>query len=117
MRYIGVILSGFFAGIGGAVFAHDVVGNFSVNTISGQGFLAIAAIIFGKWNPIYVMNANLFFGLVQNLSIISENLLLLNIPSVFIQILPYLLTIIILTFFIRKSFSSKSCGINYIKSR
>ena len=52
MRYIGVILSGVFAGIGGSIFSLSISGNFSALTIAGQGFLALAAMIFGKWHPI-----------------------------------------------------------------
>ena len=74
MRYIGVLISGFMAGLGGAVFAQSISGNFSISTIVGQGFMALAAVIFGKWNPIGAMLSSLFFGFAQSLSIIGNQL-------------------------------------------
>ncbi|WP_236164473.1 ABC transporter permease, partial [Lactobacillus delbrueckii] len=62
MRYAGVLISGFLGGIGGAVFAEAIAGNFSVSTIAGQGFMALAAMIFGRYNPIGAMLSSLFFG-------------------------------------------------------
>ena len=61
MRYIGVILSGAFAGIGGSVYATIISRDFSHATISGQGFMALAAVIFGKWHPLGAMGAALIF--------------------------------------------------------
>ena len=69
MRYIAVAISGMFAGVGGAVFAMSISGNFSGATITGQGFLALAAMIFGKWNPLGALGAALFFGFAQSLGI------------------------------------------------
>ena len=63
MRYMGVLISGFLGGMGGAIYAQSISGNFSVTTITGPGFIALAAMIFGKWNPIGAMLASLFFGL------------------------------------------------------
>src|SRR5699024_11639791 len=74
MRYAGVLISGFMAGLGGAVFAQAIAGNFSVSTIVGQRFMALAAVIFGKWNPIGTMLSSLFFGFAQSLSIIGHQL-------------------------------------------
>lgn len=65
LRYDGVLLSGFLAGFGGAVFAQSISGNFSVSTIVGQGFMALAAMIFGKWNPLGAMGASLFLVLLK----------------------------------------------------
>ena len=52
MRYLGVVISGFLGGIGGAIYAQSISVNFSVTTIVGPGFIALAAMIFGKWNPV-----------------------------------------------------------------
>ncbi|MFN3632210.1 ABC transporter permease, partial [Exiguobacterium profundum] len=71
MRFMGVMLSGAFGGLAGAVYAVTVTTNFSGTTIVGQGFLAIAAMIFGKWNPLGALGAGLFFGFAQALSIIG----------------------------------------------
>ena len=71
MRYSGVLLSGFLGGMGGAVFAQSIAGRFGITTIAGQGFISMAAMIFGKWNPLGAMGA-LFFGFAQNLSIAGK---------------------------------------------
>lgn len=64
-RYMGVLISGALGGIGGAVMAQSITLNFSASTISGQGFMALAAMIFGKWNPMGATGAAVFFGLAQ----------------------------------------------------
>lgn len=118
LRYAGVLISGFLGGMGGAVFAQSISGNFSVGTIAGQGFISMAAMIFGKWNPLGAMGASLFFGFAQSLSIIGGQLpVISNIPSMYLQIAPYLLTIIVLVAFLGKSSAPKADGINYIKSK
>ena len=100
MRYAGVLISGFLGGIGGAVFAEAIAGNFSVSTIAGQGFMALAAMIFGRYNPIGAMLSSLFFGFAQSLSIIGDQLPgISSLPSVYLQIAPYVLTIIVLVVF------------------
>lgn len=118
MRYAGVMISGFLGGLGGAVFAQSISVNFSGTTIAGQGFIAMAAMIFGKWNPIGAMLASLFFGLSQSLSVIGGQLpLFSNIPIVYLQIAPYVLTIVVLALFLGRSTGPKANGINYIKSK
>ncbi|MBA1392585.1 ABC transporter permease, partial [Lactobacillus sp. XV13L] len=118
MRYAGVLISGFLGGIGGAVFAEAISGNFSVSTIAGQGFMALAAMIFGKWNPLGAMLASLFFGFAQSLSIIGNQLPFFNhIPAVYMQIAPYVLTIVILVLFFGKSVAPAADGQNYVKSK
>lgn len=116
MRYIGVILSGAFGGIGGAVYAQAISSNFSHSTISGQGFMALAAMIFGKWHPLGAMGAAIFFGFAQSLSIIGPSLpFLKDIPSVYLLIAPYVLTILALTGFIGRAEAPKADGVHYIK--
>jgi simple sugar transport system permease protein len=116
MRYIGVILSGAFGGIGGAVYAQAISSNFSHSTISGQGFMALAAMIFGKWHPLGAMGAAVFFGFAQSLSIIGSSLpFLKDIPSVYLLIAPYVLTILALTGFIGRAEAPKADGVHYIK--
>ncbi|WEV41159.1 ABC transporter permease [Lactobacillus sp. ESL0681] len=118
MRYAGVLISGFLGGIGGGVFAEAIAGNFSVSTIVGQGFMALAAVIFGKWNPIGAMLASLFFGFAQSISIIGNQLPFFNhIPAVYMQIAPYVITIIVLVLFFGKSVAPAADGENYIKSK
>lgn len=118
MRYCGVMISGLLGGIGGALYAQSVSVNFAVTTIVGPGFIALAAMIFGKWNPIGAMLSSLFFGLSQSLAVISTQIpFLSHIPSVYLQIAPYVLTIIVFAVFFGKTVAPKADGINYIKSK
>lgn len=118
MRYSGVLISGLLGGIGGAVFAQSISGNFSVSTIVGQGFMALAAMIFGKWNPLGAMAASLFFGFAQSLSIIGSQLpVISSVPAVYLQITPYVITILVLVLFFGSAVAPKADGINYIKSK
>lgn len=117
-RYAGVLISGLLGGMGGAVFAQAISGNFSVGTIVGQGFISMAAMIFGKWNPIGAMGAALFFGFAQSLSIIGAQLpVISSVPPVLLQIAPYVLTIIVLVAFLGQASGPKANGRNYIKSK
>lgn len=117
-RYAGVLISGLLGGMGGAIFAQSISGNFSAGTIVGQGFISMAAMIFGKWNPLGAMGAALFFGFAQSLSIIGAQLpVVSSIPPVLLQIAPYLLTVIVLVLFLGKASGPKAGGKNYIKSK
>lgn len=116
MRYIAVMISGGLAGIGGAIYAQTITGDFGHATINGQGFMALAAMIFGKWHPLGAMGAALFFGFAQSLSIVGPSLPYIErIPNVFLLILPYVLTILALAGFIGRANSPKALGKPYIK--
>ena len=116
IRYMAVMLSGALGGIGGGVYAQSITGDFSHLTISGQGFMAIAAMIFGKWHPMGAMGAAIFFGFAQSLSIIGKTLPFLSgVPNVYLLIAPYVLTIIALILFIGRSDAPKALGQPYIK--
>ena len=118
MRYIAVMISGALGGIGGAIYAQAIAGNFSALTISGQGFMAIAAMIFGKWHPLGALGAALFFGLAQSLSIAGASIpYVKDIPEVILLILPYVLTILALAGFIGKANAPKASGKPYIKGK
>ena len=118
MRYIAVVLSGALGGLGGAVYAQTITGNFSHATIAGQGFMALAAMIFGKWHPIGALGAALFFGLAQTLSIAGNQIpYVQDIPAVYLQVLPYVLTIFALAGFIGKANAPKASGQPYIKGK
>ncbi|MBM7665231.1 simple sugar transport system permease protein [Solibacillus kalamii] len=118
MRYIGVMISGALAGVGGASLAMTSSGDFSGSTVAGQGFIAIAAMIFGKWHPIGTLGAALFFGLAQTLSIGGGNIpYIQDIPPVILQVLPYVLTILALAGFVGKAVAPKASGIPYIKGK
>ncbi|MBY6271872.1 ABC transporter permease [Caldibacillus debilis] len=116
MRYIGVMISGALGGIGGAIFSQSITLDYSHATISGQGFMAIAAMIFGKWNPLGMMGAAIFFGFAQSLSTIGSNIpVIREIPQVYLFILPYVLTILAIAGFIGKSVAPKALNIPYVK--
>ncbi|MFJ8261475.1 ABC transporter permease [Rummeliibacillus sp. NPDC094406] len=118
MRYIAVMISGALGGIGGAIYAQAIAGNFSQGTISGQGFMAIAAMIFGKWHPLGAMGAALFFGFAQSLSIAGASIpVIKDVPQVILLILPYVLTILALAGFIGKARAPKASGTPYVKGK
>ena len=115
MRYLCVFISGILAGIGGAVTTISVISQFSPSAISGQGFIALAAVIFGKWTSLGAYFACLLFALAQALAVTfgGSNF----IPSEFLSMFPYILTIIILIVFVGKSSSPKANGKPYIKGK
>ena len=117
-KYMGVLISGFMGGIGGAVMAQSITLNFSASTISGQGFMSLAAMIIGKWNPLGATGAALFFGLAQSLPIIGAYIpLLSHVNTVWFQIAPYAITIIVLVIFLGKAVAPAADGENYIKGK
>ncbi len=112
IRYICTIASGMFAGLGGAAMTLGVVSNFSQSVISGQGFIALAAVIFGKWTPHGAAAACLLFGFAQALVVVLGGL---NIPSQILAMLPYILTLLVLVLFVGRSTAPKSLGRPYVK--
>lgn len=121
MRYAGVLLSGILAGIGGAYLSIGQSSLFTRNMTSGRGFIALAALIFGKWRPVQTMLACLLFGFTEAVTIQMQGVVKLpsgdDIPVQFIQMVPYLLTIIVLAGFIGSSRPPKALGIPYEKER
>ncbi|MDO3408741.1 ABC transporter permease [Saccharibacillus sp. CPCC 101409] len=114
MRYIGVMLSGALAGLGGATVTLTTTSLFSHTTISGQGFIAIAAMIFGKWNPLGVFGAAVFFGFSQAIrNYVQLFAWSASIPQDFILMLPYVLTILVLVVAIGKSRAPAALGEAY----
>ena len=78
----------------------------------------MAAMIFGKWNPIGAMLAAIFFGLAQSLAVIGASIpVIRDIPSVYLQIAPYVITIIVLIGFVGRSKAPEAVGTTYIKSK
>ncbi|NIM95187.1 MAG: ABC transporter permease [Anaerolineales bacterium] len=94
-RYIAVILGGMMAGFAGAYFTLGSVGRFDQVMTAGRGFIALAAMIFGNWMPVGALGAGLLFGFSDSLAA-SLALLNVNIPSEFLLMTPYLLTMIVL---------------------
>jgi len=121
MRYAGVLLSGVLAGLGGAYLSIGQSSLFTRNMTSGRGFIALAALIFGKWRPFQTMLACLLFGLTEAISIQMQGVVKLpsgdDIPVQFIQMVPYILTIVVLAGFIGSSRPPRALGIPYQKER
>lgn len=121
MRYAGVLLSGALAGIGGAYLSIGQSSLFTRNMTSGRGFIALAALIFGKWRPVQTLLACLLFGFTEAVSIQMQGVVKLpsgeDVPVQFIQMLPYVLTIIVLAGFIGSSRPPRALGIPYQKER
>jgi ABC-type uncharacterized transport system permease subunit len=114
-RFWNVSLAGAVAGIGGAYFTLDVVSQFNKEMTNGAGFIALAAVIFGRWDPIRATLAALLFGFATNLqsvlSIIGS-----PVPSEFMLMLPYLVTIAAVAGFVGQSRGPAAAGKPYIKS-
>ena len=106
MRYVNVILGGMIAGVGGAYFTIGSVGRFDQNMTNGKGFIGLAAMIFGNWNPIGAYLASLLFGFADSLQLKME-ILSTPIPSDFLAMAPYIVTIIVLTGVIGRAISSR----------
>ncbi|HEV3467786.1 MAG TPA: ABC transporter permease [Pyrinomonadaceae bacterium] len=120
MRYAAVLLSGALAGIGGAYLSIGQSSLFTRNMTSGRGFIALAALIFGKWRPVQTMLACLLFGFTEAVAIQLQGVPLWGgeeIPNQFVQIIPYLLTIIVLAGLIGQSRAPRALGIPYQKER
>ncbi len=116
MRYIGVILSGLFAGLGGSIMVLSQDIQYTHMSIHGTGFIALAALIFGKWHPIGVLGAGLFFGFSQALGVIAFQVPFLSkLPYEFFWAFPYVLTIIALVVFSGKSAGPRAIGKPYDK--
>jgi simple sugar transport system permease protein len=121
IRYIGVILSGVLAGLGGAYLSIGQSSLFTRNMAAGRGFIALAALIFGKWRPVQTMLACLLFGFADALTIQMQGVAKLpsgeDIPVQFIQMIPYVVTIVVLAGFIGQSRAPKAIGIPYEKEK
>ncbi len=96
MRYVNVIVGGMIAGLGGAYFTLGSVGRFDEVMTAGKGFIGLAAMIFGNWNPIGAFLASLIFGFADSLQI-KMQILSVPIPSSFLAMAPYIVTMIVLT--------------------
>ncbi|MFM1650883.1 ABC transporter permease [Brevibacillus sp. B_LB10_24] len=114
IRYIAVMISGALAAMGGATITLTTTSNFSHNTVSGQGFIALAAMIFGKWHPSGAMGAALFFGMAQAaMSLLQVYGWTQYIPVEVIFMLPYILTILVLAGFVGRSNAPAASGKPY----
>ncbi|WP_317921566.1 ABC transporter permease [Tepidimicrobium xylanilyticum] len=114
IKYLAVILSGVLAGFGGAAMSIAVISNYRAALISGQGFIALAAMIFGKWKPQGAMLGCLLFGAAQGL-VVYLGSTSLNISSQLLAMLPYIITLVILMGFVGEARGPKASGIPYEK--
>src|SRR6267142_1424169 len=120
MRYSGVLIAGALAGIGGAYLSIGQSSLFTRNMTSGRGFIALAALIFGKWRPFQTMLACLLFGFTEAVSYQMQAVKLPSgddIPVQFIQMVPYVVTIVVLAGFIGSSRPPHALGIPYQKEK
>ena len=113
-RYTCVIISGILAGLGGGTVTLAIISQFTPTAISGQGFIALAAVIFGKWRPIGAYLACLLFGFSQALVILLGGGSI-QIPSTLLAMIPYILTIAVLILFVGRSSAPKAAGVPYKK--
>ena len=121
IRYSGVLIAGILAGLGGAYLSIGQSSLFTRNMTAGRGFIALAALIFGKWKPVPTMLACLLFGFTEAVSIQMQGVFKLpsgeDIPVQFIQMVPYVLTIVVLAGFIGSSRPPRALGIPYQKEK
>ncbi len=118
LRFRAVLLCGFFAGLAGSYISIAQNAGFSRDMTAGQGFIALAAIIFGKWRPVPAFGACLMFGLLDAVAIRLQGLKVPGIGEVPVQLfqaLPYLLTMFLLAGFIGRAVAPKAIGVPYTK--
>lgn len=119
MRYAGVMISGVLGGLGGIVYITAGVSEWKFeNGVAGFGFLALAVMIFGQWKPLRIALAALLFGMFRALSNVYSGfdfLTALNIPSTVYNMMPYIISLVVLTFTSKNSKAPKAEGIPYDK--
>lgn len=115
IRYFAVVLSGVLAGFGGASMSLAVVSSFRPTLISGQGFIALAAMIFGNWKPQGAMWACLLFGAAQGFVIYLGGTSI-EISSQILAMVPYIMTLVVLVLFVGRSKGPSANGDPYIKN-
>ena len=119
IRYIAVLISGALAGLAGACIVLTETTEFAVNSINGRGFIALAAVSFGRWIPLGVLGASFLFGFSSVLAviIINNEALRAVLPAEFFNLLPYFITLLALVIFSGKDFSPKAVGQPYDKGK
>ncbi len=119
LRYTALMIGGLLAGIGGTYLAVAQTAQFIPNMSAGKGFMALAALVFGKWRPWPAMGACLLFGFLDAVAIRLQGVEVLGfvIPVQFIEAVPYMLTVFLLAGFIGKAVAPKALGTPYVKER
>ena len=109
-RYIGVMISGALAALGGCIILVTYSGEFN-GSVAGLGFLALAALIFGQWRPLGILASTFFFGFASTLANVAQVIPeLANIPLVVLKVFPYIVTLIALIIFSKSSQAPKAAG-------
>lgn len=118
-RYINIFISGCIAGLAGAWFSLETVGNFDDGMTAGKGFIALAAMIFGKWMPFGAFGGAMLFGFTEALAVRSQILQLTisgnPVPVQFMQVLPYVTTMVVLAGLIGRAIGPAAVGQPYEK--
>lgn len=120
LRYSSLAICGLLAGIAGTYLSVAQNASFVREMSAGQGYIALAAMIFGKWRPVPAMFACLMFGFLDAIAIRLQGIVLPGIgevPVQFIQALPYILTVVLLAGFIGKAVAPKAIGKPFVKER
>lgn len=120
MRYLGTLVSGAFAGLGGYVYVATCCGDVASNSVVGLGFLALAIMIFGNWNPVFIGLGAILLGFLKCLGVFSTQipfLIELDLPLFFYNMIPYVVVIVVLIFTRKKSGCPKAEGIPYDKGQ
>lgn len=116
IRYFAVIVSGLLAGLAGGCVVLTQTIQYTSNTINGRGFIALAAVSFGRWKPLGVTGAALLFGTAQAFAIIANNIPALKVlPTEVFNILPYVVTLAALVLFSGKNYAPSAAGKPYEK--
>jgi general nucleoside transport system permease protein len=113
-RWINVFIGGLIAGLAGAWFSLETTGSFDDNMTNGKGFIALAAMIFGKWMPFGAAGGGLLFGFSEALDLTFQTLGV-DIPHQFVQMTPYLITIVVLAGLVGRAIPPKAIGQPYEK--
>ncbi len=113
-RWTNVWISGMVAGLAGAWFSLEATGSFNDGMTRGAGFIALAAMIFGKWTPIGAFGAALLFGFSDSLGIRLQ-MVGVGFPVQFLQMVPYAVTLVVLAGFIGRASPPKAVGTPYVK--
>ena len=113
-RWINVFISGMIAGLAGAWFSLEATGSFNDGMTRGAGFIALAAMIFGKWTPLGAFGAALLFGFSESLGVRLQ-MVGVDFPVQFLQMVPYVVTLVVLAGFIGRASPPKAVGQPYVK--
>jgi simple sugar transport system permease protein len=116
IRYLAVFTSGCLAGLAGGCCVLTQTIQYTSNTINGRGFIALAAVSFGRWRPLGVLGAAFLFGTAQAFAIIANNIPALKVlPTEVFNILPYVVTLVALVLFSGKNYAPSAAGKPYEK--